>query len=53
MLSDINCLDISQDEIALKDIDDISQDFENLQNKDKKPMIPLLDFSKLKGGQSQ
>lgn len=58
MLSEINKLDISQDEIALKDIDSLRQDIDAIggyfpgaapDGLKKIPVIPLLDFSKLRG----
>ena len=50
MLSDLNKLDKKQDEIALQDIETITIDGEHTShnNKEKKIMIPPLDFSKLK-----
>jgi hypothetical protein len=51
MLNDINKLDISQDEIALKDIDTLSEiDASNALH--KKPLVPPLDFSRLKSSSS-
>jgi hypothetical protein len=54
MFNGVNNLDITQDEIALNDIESLRQDIEAIGNPNmSKPSIPLLDFSKLKGSSTQ
>lgn len=48
MFNGVNNLDITQDEIAMNELESLRQDIEAIGNPNK-PSIPLLDFSKLKG----
>ena len=48
-------LDITHDDINMNDLESLRQDIEAIgnpstdHNKSQKPLIPMLDFSKLKG----